>query len=236
MTQEIDTTLQTLLQKIDFQSNDITSNQMDLINSIIAYNPSGHEELTKILYRHAQNQSILPIDGVIYDKLLKIQDLELQQFLIKNFPSGLIPLNSEKNIDYTHLQKLLEEKRFLEADKLTQKKLCELAEIKSNRDWLYFTDIINLPITDLQTIDTLWRIHSQNRFGFSIQKQIWNTVQENREKLFLKIQWLVNQNLCRYPKEFIWDLSAPKGHLPLFNQLRGTQALIYLLSHKAWQS
>nr|YP_010336732.1 hypothetical protein MW559_pgp154 [Stylonema alsidii]UNJ15138.1 hypothetical protein [Stylonema alsidii] len=235
--QDTDTQLQNFLHKIDFQNTEINSSQMEIIKSIQEIGTLGVKTLANLLYEHKMNQSISPLDGFIYEELLQIQDKEIQNFLTDNFPSGLIPLQSEKSIDYSYLQKLLQNKNFLEADILTQKKLCELASVDLNtRNWLYFTDISNLPVTDLKTIDTLWRIHSRNRFGFSIQQQIWTNVQGNKDKLFQKIGWIVDNNLCRYPQEFIWDLNAPKGHLPLFNQLRGTQALIYLLSHNAWQS
>ncbi|MEO8890989.1 MAG: GUN4 domain-containing protein, partial [Coleofasciculaceae cyanobacterium] len=33
---------------------------------------------------------------------------------------------------------------------------------------------------------------------------------------------------------FIWDLSAPRGHLPLSNQLRGVRPFAALMGHRAW--
>nr|YP_010336535.1 hypothetical protein MW557_pgp153 [Rhodospora sordida]UNJ14941.1 hypothetical protein [Rhodospora sordida] len=233
----IDIKLQTLLQQIDFRSIDITQKQIELIQEVSNSQPEGLNALVDILYEHRKDSLVFPLDGVIYEKLIHVPNPEIQEFLRVNFSLGIVPLKSEKNIDYTQLQQLLLKKNFLQADILTQQKLCELASINAQtRSWLYFTDILNLPTQDLQTIDNLWRIHSHNRFGFSIQKQIWNTVNKNREKLFHRIQWIVNKDLCRYPQEFTWDLSAPPGHLPLFNQLRGTQVLTFLLSHKAWQT
>ncbi|MGB0562323.1 MAG: GUN4 domain-containing protein, partial [Spirulinaceae cyanobacterium] len=31
-----------------------------------------------------------------------------------------------------------------------------------------------------------------------------------------------------------WDLTAPKGHLPLSNQLRGVRTFEAILNHPAW--
>ncbi|PLZ94121.1 hypothetical protein CI594_16205, partial [Fischerella thermalis CCMEE 5196] len=41
-------------------------------------------------------------------------------------------------------------------------------------------------------------------------------------------------NWTRYPQEFTWDLSAPKGHLPLSNQLRGVRVIASIFAHPAW--
>nr|YP_010335748.1 hypothetical protein MW631_pgp154 [Chroothece richteriana]UNJ14154.1 hypothetical protein [Chroothece richteriana] len=229
--------LYTSLHQLNFQKADITQQDLNLIWEISEDIDYGIPILKEILLEHFQNFSITAVDGIIYETLLQKPHSEVQTFLQKQFPDGIVMLNSTKNIEYTSLQKALVNKDFLLSDKITQKKLCELANIDLHqRDWLYFTDVIDLPIEDLYTIDTLWKVHSLNRFGFSIQTQIWNTLKPNHEKLFTKIHWTINQNLCRYPQEFTWDISAPKGHLPLFNQLRGSQALITLLSHKAWKT
>ena len=53
-------------------------------------------------------------------------------------------------------------------------------------------------------------------------------------QLWIQLGWKVNNTLCRYPSEFTWNLHAPKGHLPLFNQLRGVRSLQYLFDHPAW--
>jgi hypothetical protein len=104
------------------------------------------------------------------------------------------------------------------------------------RKWLYFSEVENFPIADLQTINTLWFIHSQGKFGFSVQRELWLSLSKNWEKLWPKIGWKTGNNWTRYPHEFTWDLSAPRGHLPLSNQLRGVRVIASLLSHPAWTS
>nr|ARO90891.1 conserved hypothetical plastid protein [Corynoplastis japonica] len=177
------------------------------------------------------------VDGLIYETLYKTQDITIQNFLTKELPDGVVKLKSDKNMNYQDLQILLVNKQLQEANQLTQKKLCELAEVKlANRDWLYFTDIQALPNQDLITIDNLWKAHSRGRFGFSNQRQIWLNVNKNWNELWKKLGWKINDNLCRYPNEFIWDLNAPKGHLPLFNQLRGVQVLSSLFDNPIWEN
>ena len=43
--------------------------------------------------------------------------------------------------------------------------------------------------------------------------------------------WKLNGTWTRYPGSFTWSLSAPEGHLPLVNQLRGVRLMDALLSH-----
>jgi hypothetical protein len=41
------------------------------------------------------------------------------------------------------------------------------------RNWVYFTEVPSIPAADLQTVDALWRAASNNRFGYSVQKEMW---------------------------------------------------------------
>lgn len=176
------------------------------------------------------------VDGLIYKKLLNSQDSEIIQFTSTLCPQGIVPLKSEKRMNYQDLQRLLVQNDLMAADKLTQQKLVKLAGIdEQSRNWLYFTDVNKIPVQDLQTIDQLWNVHSKGKFGFFVQRQIWLTVEKDWEKLWHKIGWEVNRVPCRYPDEFQWNSNGPRGHLPLCNQLRGVQVLSALFSHKAWE-
>lgn len=151
--------------------------------------------------------------------------------------TDIVLLKSERNIDYSPLETLLKAQDFQAADKMTLEKLCELAGVEATqRGWLYFTEVENFPVSDLQTIDRLWRNYSEGKFGFSVQREIWLSLGKNWEKLWPKIGWKTGNNWTRYPNEFTWTLSAPKGHLPLSNQLRGVRVMASLLSHPAWTS
>ncbi len=146
-----------------------------------------------------------------------------------------LPLRSPSGIDYTPLKDSLSQQDFQAADLITIEKLCELAgESAAERKWLYFTDVENFAIADLQLIDALWRHYSEDKFGFSVQREIWISVGRNWEKFWPKIAWKSGNNWTRYPQEFVWDLSAPKGHLPLTNQLRGVRVMSSLMNHPAW--
>ena len=151
--------------------------------------------------------------------------------------TGIVHLHSERNIDYTPLQQLLAQQDFLASDRMTLELLCQLAgDAAVQRKWLYFTEIESFPISDLLTVNNLWLTYSEGKFGFSVQREIWLSLGKNWEKFWPKIGWKNGNNWTRYPNQFIWDLSAPKGHLPLSNQLRGVRVIASLLSHPAWTS
>lgn len=175
------------------------------------------------------------IDGKAYQVVYNSDAPTAKEFLETNFPEGIVPLKSDCGISYNSLQQLLARQEFQAADLLTIQKMCEVAGPTTvQRKWLYFTDVENFPTQDLQTINHLWVVHSEGKFGFSVQREIWLGSSKNWETLWTKIGWKSGNNWTRYPNEFTWDLSAPRGHLPLSNQLRGVRVMSSLLNHPAW--
>jgi hypothetical protein len=175
------------------------------------------------------------IDGKAYQVVYNSDAPTAKEFLETNFPEGIVPLKSDCGISYNSLQQLLARQEFQAADLLTIQKMCEVAGPTTvQRKWLYFTDVENFPIQDLQTLNHLWVVHSEGKFGFSVQREIWLGLGKNWETLWTKIGWKSGNNWTRYPNEFRWDLSAPRGHLPLSNQLRGVRVMSSLLNHPAW--
>jgi hypothetical protein len=208
--------------------------QLQIIPELANAGKTGLEVLKEFLKAQQSNPPNLAM-GLAYQALYNAESPEIQEFVPTHFPEGIVPLHSERGIDYQPLQQALVQQDFLVADRLTLEKLCELASPAAvQRKWPYFSEVDNFPITDLQTIDTLWVIHSQGKFGFSVQRQLWLSLGKNWDKLWPKIGWKTGNNWTRYPGEFIWNLSAPVGHLPLSNQLRGVRVIASLLSHPAW--
>lgn len=209
-------------------------NQLKLIPQLVEIGDSGYQALMVWMSSSRDNPVNLAM-GKAYQALTLANTPETKEFLHQNFPNGLVPLVSEKSIDYRILQQLLAQQDFQQADLVTIQKLCELAGSQAiERKWLYFTEIDSFPVTDLQTIDCLWRIYSEGKFGFSVQRKIWLSVGKDFPKLWTKIQWKDGNNWTRYPNEFIWNLSAPEGHLPLSNQLRGVRVINAIFNHPAW--
>ena len=210
-------------------------NQLLMLPEILAAGELG----VKILITWLGSQQVekaTVVAGSVYQALYQSEFPVAGEYLEAQFPTGIVPLKSSRNVDYTSLQKLLAQQEFQAADKLTTEKLCEIAGAGAiQRKWIYFTEVEQLPMEDLQTIDALWLAHSGGKFGFSIQQELWVGMGKSWDKFWVKIGWKSGNNWTRYPGSFTWDLTAPKGHLPLSNQLRGVRVISSLLSHPAWQ-
>jgi len=208
--------------------------QLTVINDIIEQGEEGYQFLREFLFP-PQDKEANPVLGKIYQTLKNSKTVENQEFLQEHFPQGIVTLKSEKNIDYQELQNLLIDQKYQEADILTRVKLCEIAGEKAQqRKWLYFTEISKFPATDLATIDLLWYVYSEGKFGYSIQRKLWLSLGKDFIELWTKLKWKNGNRWTKYPQEFIWDLSAPTGHLPLSNQLRGVREIDALFAHPVW--
>ncbi|MEL6488527.1 MAG: GUN4 N-terminal ARM-like repeat domain-containing protein [Cyanobacteria bacterium J06621_3] len=174
--------------------------------------------------------------GSAYQLLYESSTDVARQFREQEGAAGLIKPVSDQDIDYSYLQMLLVQRDYQAADQLTMKKLCELAgERAIARKWVYFTEVAQFSITDLRTIDKLWRLYSEDRFGWSRQHELWMRLGKDWDRLWTQLIWKSDEGKwTRYPNEFVWDVSAPIGHLPLSNQLRGVRMIDSLLSHPAW--
>ncbi|MBL1208982.1 GUN4 N-terminal ARM-like repeat domain-containing protein [Geminocystis sp. GBBB08] len=208
-------------------------NKLSLVTELIKKGEDGYQFLREFLFNNKHQAA--PITGKIYQLLKQSNNPEDQKFINLYFPQGIVKLTSERNIDYKDLQQLLINQKYQEADILTRVKLCEIAGEKAiQRKWVYFTEVDKFPKEDLQLIDLLWQVYSEGKFGYKIQRQMWLSLGKDYGQLWEKLKWKTANKWTKYPQEFIWDLTAPTGHLPLSNQLRGVRVMDALLSHPAW--
>ena len=141
---------------------------------------------------------------------------------------------SDENINYDELQLKLLEQKFEDADRITSLFLRKLAgKLAEKRGYVFYSEVNYMSGTDLQTIDRLWSVYSNGKFGFSIQAKILKSVGKKYELLWPKIGWKNDGNWTRYPNAFSWSLNAPDGHMPLINQLRGVRLMDSILRHPA---
>ncbi|MFM6516892.1 MAG: GUN4 domain-containing protein, partial [Microcystis panniformis] len=91
-----------------------------------------------------------------------------------------IALKSAKGVNYSRLQRLLAAGMWKEADRETGKVMLHAALGEDERlaswlreGWVDTTHIYNFPCEDLRTIDQLWLHYSNGKFGFSVQKEIY---------------------------------------------------------------
>lgn len=209
--------------------------QLQLIAQLGSAGEPGLKVLQNFLLSHPSETRNLAV-AKAYTTLYQAHTPATKEFLANHFPQGIIPLQSDRHIDYHPLQQSLAEQNFQEADSLTRQNLCQLAgEAAEARKWLYFTEVEQFPSLDLNTINSLWWLHSEGKFGFSVQRRLWLSLGQDFPKLWLKIDWKKDNNWTKYPDGFTWNLSAPAGHLPLLNQLRGVRVAASLFSHPVWQ-
>ena len=145
---------------------------------------------------------------------------------------GWLQAESSAGIDYSLLQAFLLNEEFEEADRRTSAILRDLAGPAAvRRGYVYFSEVPPIPGVDLISLDRLWTVYSQGRFGFSMQARLLDGLDGNYVKLWPRIGWKIDGVWTRYPRAFTWSLKAPEGHMPLINQLRGVRLMDSILRH-----
>ncbi len=126
---------------------------------------------------------------------------------------------SAVGMDYINLRNLLAAKKWREADEETLRVMLKVAGREEER-WLDTESIDKFPCEDLRTIDQLWVKYSNGRFGFSVQKRIYQSLGGTREydgegwkKFADKVGWRKN-NEWLYYKNLTFSEQAPEAHLP----------------------
>jgi hypothetical protein len=137
-----------------------------------------------------------------------------------------IIINNHTQIDDSRLGNLLAKEQWLAANEETAYLLLQIAN-RVGAGFLRVEDIDKLPCDDLRIINRLWQHYSLGRWGFSVQKniyqslggtrkyhhQIWQTFDET-------VGWQINKNyrewIDRKNLDNVVLKSLPLGHLPLF--------------------
>ncbi|MEB3216723.1 MAG: GUN4 domain-containing protein [Nostocales cyanobacterium 94392] len=133
-----------------------------------------------------------------------------------------IPANSTPipDLDYRQLETFLTSRKWKQADDETLH-IMKLAVGRAEpEDCLTKEDFENFPCDVLQKIDQLWTKHSKHHFGFSVQKEIWQSTEINYDflKFMTRLGWgweETSQYVFKGINLIDFDLSAPKGLLPL---------------------
>ncbi|ELR97271.1 serine/threonine protein kinase [Gloeocapsa sp. PCC 73106] len=136
-----------------------------------------------------------------------------------NHSNQNIVLLSDVGIDYNQLKTLLTARKYKEADEETYRLILSVCH-RQQEGWLRNEDLMTFPCTDLNTIDQLWIEHSRRRFGFSIQKRIYQNLERqinHPKKLWLsfceQVGWRAENKWLSY-SEIVFGVNAPTGHLP----------------------
>jgi len=173
--------------------------------------------------------------GALIHLLVSVDD-PLAQAFRQRYPDGWLAVTAASGLDYAPLQRALIEQQFEEADRLTSEYLRQLAgEAAVKRGYVYYSEVAQFASVDLESIDRLWVVYSQARFGFSVQIRLLRSLNGRWDQLWPRLGWKQGGVWTRYPAAFTWSLEAPEGHLPLVNQLRGVRLMDALLSHPGLQ-
>jgi serine/threonine protein kinase len=141
--------------------------------------------------------------------------------LVSSGNPGEVELKSAVGMDYTRLRDLLKAGKWKEADEETARVMLAVAK-REKESWLDVKDIDNFPCADLRTIDQLWVKYSNGKFGFSVQKRIYQSFGGTREynsgiwdKFGDKVGWRKG-GYWLYYNNITDDKKAPEteGHLP----------------------
>jgi serine/threonine protein kinase len=181
------------------------------------------DELGKILEKLAS-----PIAKYRYQSVKEVmQDINP----INQQNTSQIPINQTSvNISspsvpsrYQKLEQLLSTGQWKEADEETARVMLAVAN-REKEGFLDAPSIDNFPCNDLYTIDKLWIKYSKDRFGFSVQKRIYQSLGGTRkydEKIWIafgdRLGWRKEGKWLSYwlsYKDITFDIKAPEGHLP----------------------
>ncbi|MFM8300901.1 MAG: GUN4 domain-containing protein, partial [Microcystis aeruginosa] len=149
-------------------------------------------------------------------------------------------LKSVRGVDYTKLRDLLAAGKWKEADQETANVMLEAA---GEEEMLFGPPIDEFPCEDLRTINQLWLHYSKGKFGFSVQKEIYESLggtREYNEEVWRNFgdrvgwrkggEWLVEETypdnrwwkLDKGIRVYVWrdsrltfNINAPQGHLPM---------------------
>ncbi|MGB8691332.1 MAG: serine/threonine-protein kinase [Microcoleus sp.] len=126
---------------------------------------------------------------------------------------------SAVGMDYINLRNLLAAKKWKEADEETARVMLKVAG-REKEGWLNTESIDKFPCEDLRTIDQLWVKYSNGRFGFSVQKRIYQSLGGTRkydEKVWEafgdQVGWR-KKNEWLYYNDLTFSEKAPEAHLP----------------------
>ena len=137
-----------------------------------------------------------------------------------------INLISSMGVDYTKLRDYLSIKKWKEADQETWALLCQSLSMTVGSQ-LEISQIDQLPCEDLQIVDRLWMQYSQGRFGFSIQKQIYESVKGDYVRFCDRINW-PTYNSTTTSGQFKFSYKSPPGHLPSRSWVGGVHWLRHM--------
>ncbi len=190
-----------------------------------------YEQVLAAQLEHLKDRGLPPIlSSQDYQQMRKLQsflNLEDEDIALihekylqeESGGKGCQPLTSE--LDCSKLEGFLKEHKWAEADWETYL-LMNQALNKQKPGYIEARELKHFPCNVLLEINQLWMKYSGGKFGFSIQREIWLNCSEDdgfeaRRQTFAKqVGWVGDNNRFLNWKKLTFDITAPKGHLPVF--------------------
>jgi tetratricopeptide (TPR) repeat protein len=128
-------------------------------------------------------------------------------------------MESSVGVSYAYLKEYLKQKQWCEADQETARVIKEVIQKVANSTEVNKETLKVFPCADLETINSLWRGNSEEKFGFSVQKRIFQKSLKDRDIFGTEIGWRIkdaNGNWSwRSNADFDYNSEPiPNGHLP----------------------
>jgi hypothetical protein len=144
-----------------------------------------------------------------------------------------------RGVDYNQLRKFLKKGDWRAANKETWEVMYRVAAVAQLNDEY----ILNFPCEDLQQINELWEHYSKGKFGFSVQKKIYENLRgfktsKSHYSLWgefnVRVGWAIRDekwySVSVYDSDLIFDLkNAPQGHLPCWFKTNDGAEMTYFL-------
>ena len=128
-------------------------------------------------------------------------------------------ISKSTGVDYMQLRNLLVAGKWKEADRETTRAMLQAAK-RENEGWLRNEDLNNFACEDLRLIDQFWRESSQGKFGFRVQKEIYQNLGGTREYNYEvwknfgdQVGWRQGGSWLNY-SDLTFNFNASRGHLP----------------------
>lgn len=137
---------------------------------------------------------------------------------------------SEVGADYTKLANLLAKQKLKAADRETTDKLFGLAKGKPH-EYLPEGNMKKVPCKDLRTINNLWLAYSRGKYGFSVQRKLYEQIYEQvrrqpkipsydvesevYDRFARRVGWTVRDDARLKYDALIFNPRGGEGHLPI---------------------
>ena len=148
-----------------------------------------------------------------------------------------LKLKSSSGMDYRKLRDLLAARKWKEADKETLRVILAVAQ-REQQGWLNTSSIDNFSCEDLHIIDQLWVKYSNGKFGFSVQRKIYQGLGGTRnydkkiwEAFGDKVGWRRGGQWFYY-QDITFDNKTQKvqfGNFPRMYNKKYMYILVYML-------